>query len=90
MQNLIELLKRIETNITIKNFGEKPIPQHLPDVEQASYLAGEILISPHGHMIWENIQMLRDAGYPVFPIERDGFGWLIGGVGTMKGVISFG
>ena len=54
-------------------------------VEQAVGEATDALVGD-----WEAIQQLKAAGYDVFPLERDGFGWLLGGIRTSKGVIVFG
>jgi hypothetical protein len=33
---------------------------------------------------------MKNSNYDVFPIERDRFGWLIGGIQTSKGIIAYG
>lgn len=90
VEQLIEMLIRIEENPLIKDFEDDCIPQNLPDVQQASYLAAEILISPYGHVLWDTVNQIRNSGYSVFPLEKDRFGWLIGGIATKKGTIAFG
>lgn len=37
-----------------------------------------------------NKSFLTRSGYEVFPLERDSFGWLVGGIRTPKGIVSFG
>jgi hypothetical protein len=55
-----------------------------------SFLAEEVLITNTGQCSWHNIEALRNAGYEVFPIERDSFGWLIAGIQTTCGVVTYG
>lgn len=44
----------------------------------ASLLCDEYLITKNGVPNWDNIKVLRNVGYQVFPGEKDGFGWLTG------------
>jgi hypothetical protein len=53
-------------------------------------MAENVLITPNGHCNWDAIDVLRDAGYMVFPVERDRFGWLIGGIQTTVGILVYG
>ena len=53
-------------------------------------LADDLLIDMKGGCNWDNIDVLKDAGYYVGPGERDRFGWLTGIIGTSKGDIVFG
>lgn len=90
MDTLINLLRVIETNPDIKKQKETIFPRHLPDIEKASYLASSILISPYGDIIWDHVEMLRSVGFPVFAIEKDSMGWLVGGIQLLNGILAFG
>ena len=61
-------------------------------INHISILADEVFITNEGHVNHENIQYLYkiNKNYNVFSIEQDRFGWLIGGIETEKGVITFG
>jgi hypothetical protein len=61
-------------------------------INSISVLADEVFITNEGHVNHENIQYLykNNKNYSVFPVEVDRFGWLIGGIETEKGVITFG
>lgn len=41
-------------------------------------LCCENLITNGGGCNWDNINILRNSGYRVFPGDRDSFGWLVG------------
>lgn len=58
--------------------------------EQTDSLACEYLIAGNGQVNWFNVKILEKAGFPVFAVERDSFGWLIGGISTGRGIITFG
>lgn len=53
-------------------------------------IASDLLIDSKGNCNWANISILKSVGFNVIPIERDRFGWLIGGIVTKKGVITYG
>lgn len=50
----------------------------------------DLLIDGSGHCNWELIEELQKRGFYVGPGERDGFGWLTGVVGTLKGYVVYG
>lgn len=88
MEQLVSLLLSIETNNEIKSkFGF--IPETNTDVRDASILASSLLITDLGECNWRNIELLKMEGFDVFPIEKDRFGWLVAGIQTRKGVISY-
>lgn len=53
-------------------------------------MADSLLINDERHCNSNNIEIISDNKYEVFPIERDRFGWLIGGIQTAKGIIAYG
>jgi hypothetical protein len=57
---------------------------------QVKNAANQVLIGDKGECVWEHHQVLEDAGFSVFPLERDSFGWLVGGIETHHGIIDFG
>jgi hypothetical protein len=89
-ERLIELLKQIEDNADIEDYKGDIIPATNIMVQEASYTADQLLISSHGDVNWDMIDVLNKDGYYVFPLERDRFGWLVGGIATKKGTIAFG
>lgn len=38
----------------------------------------DLLITSNGQCNWNNIRILRNNGYFVFPGDRDSWGWLVG------------
>lgn len=88
MNNLINLLKKLESDDTIQ-------PKDILDpnnsiVHEIACEAESLLITSSGYCDWDNIEKLKEYGYMVFPLERDNFGWVIGGISTNKGVIAYG
>lgn len=85
METLIELLKKLEEDASL-NHDQNDI---LMD-EEVEILANELLITKEGYCNWDNIDILRSSGFGVIPIEQDSFGWLVGGILTNKGIITYG
>lgn len=87
MQQLVELLQKIENDSTLPDdkyailYGEKEI--------QA--LAMDLFIDKEGNPLFEKMDELQKlSGYYIFPGERDRCGWLTACLQTKKGVIVFG
>jgi hypothetical protein len=75
----------------IKKLNQKHflnIKKH-PLAKLIGYLAEKYLIED-GQIVYGNIGLLEEDDIEVFPVERDSFGWLIGGIRTQHGVITFG
>lgn len=89
MEYFLTLLKRLEDDELIEE-SEFCLSQEIPIVSEISHLADDLLITQSGYCNWENIYYVEDSGYDVFPLERDGFGWLLGGIQTKKGIIAYG
>lgn len=86
---LIESLRALEQKLQDKNLDmDRILP--LDDYRSISILADCVLIDANGRRNIDAIQTLADAGYEVFPLEKDRFGWLIGGIQTKCGIIVFG
>lgn len=86
MEELIQLLVNLEKDETI------PVSEYIDVafIENIQTLACALLIDEDGLPLWDAVNDLLSKGYPVFPIERDRFGWLIGGIETKKGIIPYG
>ena len=52
--------------------------------------ANDLLVDVNGVPNHDNICRVQSAGYDVICLEKDKYGWLLGGVVTRKGVIAFG
>lgn len=78
---LISLLQLIDQDENVDINNKRYVH---PLVEAVVYLATEYLDN------YENIQLLKNAGYKVFPGEQDSFGWLTGWIEIKKGQILFG
>ena len=87
---LIEALQILEETPDIKLFDEEYIVRDNPAALEASNIAENVLITTTGNTDWISVNLLRKAGYQVFPVEKDGFGWLIGGIHTGVGILTYG
>jgi hypothetical protein len=87
---LLTLLKKIDENKNIRDYGDKVILSDDPDVTDAVHIAEDVLITDRGAVNWEAVDVVQQHGYNVFPMERDSFGWLTGGISTNKGILMFG
>lgn len=93
---LVSYLNEIEASDEIESVPEDNVlnfgyitDRHLL-VQNAVNVADQVLLQPNGHRNFPNEIELRNQGYYVFCLESDGFGWLSGGIHTMKGVIAYG
>ncbi|HXQ37119.1 MAG TPA: hypothetical protein VN843_24120 [Anaerolineales bacterium] len=59
-------------------------------VGEAEGLACNYLIGDSGGCNWANIKVIKEAGFDVFPGEKDSFGWLTGCIRTNKGIVVYG
>ncbi len=89
MEKLVKLLNALEDDDTIDGTHEF-LSLDIPIVAEISQLAEELLITEGGKCHWDNIADLMVYGYQAFAVEKDGFGWLVGGISTQKGVITYG
>ncbi len=85
METLIHLLKQIDENESSAHDQDDILMN-----EEIETLATDLLITNEGACNWENINILRDAGFAIIPIEKDSFGWLLAGILTKKGIITYG
>lgn len=53
-------------------------------------LAEDALIAEGGRCNWDNIALVKAAGFSVYAGEKDSFGWLTGCIDTKKGTIVYG
>ena len=93
MENLINILNRIENNNEIKekkyltNGCHDNLHQYIQIAVSQAY---DQLITSEGACNWDNISTLKENGYNVFPGDQDSFGWLTGCIRTKKGIIVYG
>lgn len=88
MDKLILLLTELEaSDVKWKEYLTED--DYIP-VKYIRNLLEELMITENGHVDWDNREKLLDAGWCIYPFERDGFGWLLGGLVTRKGDIVFG
>ena len=85
LEKLIVLLKAINEDSSQDDDYDKILNNSL-----AEGLATDALIDSDGHCIWDNHEILGEAGFAVFPGERVRFGWLTGCIQTKKGIIVYG
>ena len=80
MDQLITILKAIESS-------EAPDDALFTEAED---LANCLLIRDNGSRNYDNEIILRDLGFYVKCLEKDSFGWLVGGIETSHGFVQYG
>ena len=88
MQELFDLIVELESNNLVKY--SKYLSTEIPIVQDISAKACQLLIREDGTCNWCSIDWLDERGISVFPVEQDSFGWVIGGIYTSKGIITYG
>ncbi len=93
MDELLALLNKLEAmDLPCR---EERVLNNAKDVElrdlaqTISDLATTHLIGPNGECLWDQHDILIQAGFDVFAGEKDRFGWLTGCIQTSKGLIMF-
>ena len=95
MNTLIQSLTAIdetqleESDDTILNSLEDTHPMK-ELINTAIGQADQLLVTENGQCNWANHEVLKNAGFPVFPGDQDRFGWLSGCIQTKKGILVFG
>ena len=88
---IIAKIKELEANEKIPAKRDTFLSNEVcSEVSEISALAEKHLITFTGECNWEEIQILNDAGYRVFAVEQDRYGWLLGAIHTKKGIITYG
>lgn len=96
MNKLIELLKCVDASPEqysmryLSDTGEEQVQYddtHPVIRDIVNYATEYLTVGPDVHL-WRN--MVREAGYPVYPGEVDGFGWLTAYFQMKEGIILFG
>jgi hypothetical protein len=88
METLLQLIQDIENDPNIEPMEYVPIL--LPAVMEIQSIAEHVLITEKGECNWENIKILQTNNIRVFPVEWDVGGWIVGGLMTKKGIITYG
>lgn len=94
--NLICVLHAIEAEPAIEARGEDQvlnwgvIDERHSLIQEAVDLAEQVLIDENGERDIQAEVVLALAGFPVRCVEKDSHGWLIGGIETEKGLITYG
>lgn len=58
-------------------------------VSNIVYLARQVLVSDNEACNWSNISTLKRYGFDVKPVSIDGHGWVIGGIHTKRGIVTY-
>ena len=96
MERLIQLLKEVDESpvqyMTAQRQDTGEMVRHYDEthsvIRDIVYYATEYLtVGPDIHF-WRN--MVREAGYPVYPGEVDGFDWLTAYFQMKEGILLFG
>lgn len=86
---LLQLLKKIESDPDIKDVGNLKEKEHKKMIKEIEDLATQVLIN-NGKPNFNTIDVLKNKGFKVVPGETDSFGWLTAIIETKKGDILFG
>ena len=86
---LISILKYINSIDTIDVNNGYFVRSH-PLISAVIYLADECLIGDDGHPDRKQMDIVVEAGFPIFPGEMDRFGWVTGCIELSRGLIVFG
>ena len=97
VEKLIEALKLVDEtgadlpsfkdgNLTILGVRSGDQPELIDEIET---LACGAFITGNG-CNWANMRPVEDAGFAVVALEKDSFGWLVGGIKTKHGTIVYG
>ena len=89
MERIVALVDEINrSDIKPRKFLEESDHSAIPLLRS---LLDELLITKEGNVDWDAKYILElENDIFIYPVERDGFGWLIGGLITDKGVVTFG
>lgn len=92
LEELIALLDLVDVEERLPMNWENCLTENEhPLVAEIGSLADSLLITSEGEPNWAAVNFVREFGeFDVFPVERDRFGWLVGGIQTSKGYITFG
>ena len=88
MERLIDIISQLEKDDSISESGFLLIIH--PLINEIKSIANTLLITDDGKCNWQNIEILMDNSIEVFPVELDKFGWVVGGIRTTKGIITYG
>jgi len=62
-----------------------------PLVSVIARMLEDIFITAGGHLNHDaRDRLMHDYGYELYPVEQDRWGWVIGGLQTKKGTVTFG
>ena len=81
MEELMKKLEELyneENNYYIDEYDNNTYFKDSELYDEVTTLCCGELIAYNGGCNWDNINILRNSGYRVFPGERDSFGWLVG------------
>lgn len=91
MENLIQLLQDLENDTTMMEDHNRYLTREdHKSIENIKTIAYDYLITEEGECNWDNIQIMKEYKFYAFPVEKDRCGWLIGGISTRKGIITYG
>lgn len=89
MEALVALIQELENS----DLQERPYltADDHPNVPKITHMLEQIFITAGGHMNYDLKDKFMDVyGYEMYPVEHDRWGWILGGLMTNKGTITFG
>lgn len=89
MDSLVDLLLTIQ-NIPDLQVKKGYIVDERDVLKMCHNMLDHLLITPYGKCNWENIELLKNSGFDIYPGEKDRFGWLNGCIKLKNGIIVFG
>jgi DNA-binding transcriptional MocR family regulator len=88
IQTLLKMLTTVENDNSIKEIDY--LQESTTIICNIVNLANDLLITDDGKCHYENMSILENNNFNIFPLEMDSFGWLVAGIQTNKGVIVYG
>ncbi|MNV40132.1 hypothetical protein D3C71_1317320 [compost metagenome] len=85
---LIAMLRQITSNTAIEVSQHGNLSGLL--IDQIEEEAGKVLITRNGRPDFDAINEVREAGYSIFPGDKDSFGWLTLCIRVSRGLIVIG
>ena len=89
MESLVALIRELEDS----DLQERPYLANTdhPNVSTIAHMLEELFITAGGHMNYDlKDKFMEVYGYELYPVEKDRWGWILGGLQTSKGTIVFG
>ena len=89
MDGMVQLVQEVEeSDLEPRQFL---CDEDHPNIQIIKILLETVFITTRGNINLDARDELREVhGYELHPVEQDSWGWILGGLRTKKGIITFG